>query len=127
MRIKLGIRLNAKEISAAVHGLTSDISDATYFTHITTDSREACAGDIFIALRGLNFDGESFVSEARSKGAIPVTIQNISGAITVNDTQAALLSLAEYYKSLLKKLKHTNCSSYSTLMAGSGCIASLHF
>ncbi len=36
---------------------------------ITTDSRNVCEGDIFVALRGENFDGNDFVEAALKSGA----------------------------------------------------------
>ena len=38
-------------------------------TGITTDSRELVDGDLYVALKGENFDGHSFLSEVSQKGA----------------------------------------------------------
>ena len=42
--------------------------------HITTDTRKIAAGDLFIALRGENFDGADFAADALHKGAAAVLI-----------------------------------------------------
>jgi len=50
---------------------------------ICTDSRALKAGDLFVALRGDNFDGHTFIAEASKRGA--------AGAI-VEDFPAELLA-----------------------------------
>ena len=42
--------------------------------HITTDTRKIAAGDLFIALRGENFDGADFAADALHKGAVAVLV-----------------------------------------------------
>ena len=42
--------------------------------HITTDTRKIAAGDLFIALRGENFDGVDFAADALHKGAAAVLV-----------------------------------------------------
>jgi len=44
----------------------------TQITSITSDTRELKTGDVFIALRGENFDGHHFVDQAIQKGAVAV-------------------------------------------------------
>ena len=39
-------------------------------TNLSTDSRTLQPGDLFVALRGENFDGHKFVSQAFERGAI---------------------------------------------------------
>jgi len=39
---------------------------------ITTDTRKVTAGDLFVALRGENFDGTAFAAEALERGAAAV-------------------------------------------------------
>jgi UDP-N-acetylmuramoyl-L-alanyl-D-glutamate--2,6-diaminopimelate ligase len=45
---------------------------ATPVTSVTSDSREARAGSVFVALRGLKTDGAGFARDAIAKGAIAV-------------------------------------------------------
>ncbi len=43
---------------------------------VTTDSRDIQAGDVFIALKGENFDGNRYAAEAIQKGATLAVIDN---------------------------------------------------
>ena len=36
---------------------------------VSVDTRKICAGDLFIALRGENFDGHDFLKQAAENGA----------------------------------------------------------
>ena len=44
-------------------------------TPISTDTRTLKTGDIFIALRGINFDGHDFMPEAIKKGAKALIVE----------------------------------------------------
>jgi UDP-N-acetylmuramoyl-tripeptide--D-alanyl-D-alanine ligase len=68
---------------------------------VHTDTRSIEAGDLFVALKGDNFDGNLFLAEAKAKGAVAA----ISGSslalaqsglcgLVVNDTLEALATLA---------------------------------
>lgn len=46
-----------------------DVDPGTVFTSIQRDARQAKPGELFIALRGENFDGHDFVTDAASAGA----------------------------------------------------------
>ncbi len=48
---------------------------ATTFARVTTDSRQAQPGDLFIALTGERFDGHDFVLEVIRKGVVAVMIE----------------------------------------------------
>jgi UDP-N-acetylmuramoyl-tripeptide--D-alanyl-D-alanine ligase len=50
-------------------------SPATKFARVNTDSRQAQAGDLFIALSGERFDGHEFVAEVAQKGAAAVIVE----------------------------------------------------
>jgi UDP-N-acetylmuramoyl-tripeptide--D-alanyl-D-alanine ligase len=45
-------------------------------SRITTDSRVAGAGDVFVALKGERFDGHHFVEEVASKGAVAAVVED---------------------------------------------------
>lgn len=73
------------------------------FSGISTDSRQIAAGELFIALRGDNFDGHRFIDVAQASGAAAAVVAN--GAteeirslglplISVSDTRLALGALA---------------------------------
>lgn len=77
-------------------------------TKICTDSRTLAAGDLFVALRGENFDGHRFIADAARIGAAgaivesaPVGLPGTFGIVEVLDTLRALQSLAANYRSSL--------------------------
>ncbi len=69
---------------------------------IKTDSREIKKGDIFVALKGKNHDGNQYIREASLKKAgliICEKKQNVhTSMIVVENTYQALLDLASYYR-----------------------------
>ena len=78
---------------------------------ITTDTRKIETGDLFIALRGENFDGAEFAADALQKGASAVLVgvplsksvekalKNAKGAVlTVPDTLAAYQAIAHAWR-----------------------------
>lgn len=42
---------------------------------VSTDSRELCAGDLFVALKGDRFNGHDFLEEAAQKGAVAAMVE----------------------------------------------------
>lgn len=75
------------------------------FTSVSTDSRKIEAGNLFIALRGENFDGAAFVESAARDGAVAAVINADSFAgpapcplLRVEDTRLALGRLAAYWR-----------------------------
>lgn len=100
--------LSLKEIIMAVDGtLKGNINVSEIFiNHITTDTRKIQEGDLFIPLKGENFDGHDFLKQAFEKGAkyclseIEMEISEGSSLILVKDTKKALMDLAKYYRSL---------------------------
>lgn len=75
----------------------------TAFTAVTTDSRKLRAGELFVALQGLRFDGHEFLGIARDHGACaalvsyPVAVE--VPQIQVADTRIALGQLGAYWRS----------------------------
>ena len=70
------------EVLAATQGtLLSSGKLQGAFRRIETDSRAVKAGDLFVALKGQNFDGHQFISAAWKKGAKGVVVEE-SGAIS---------------------------------------------
>lgn len=95
------IPLSFKEIARAV-GSASALEGK--FSSICTDTRKITPGCLFFALKGDNFDGNNFASQAVKEGALCAVVDRDCGLgdrqITVDDTRRALLSAAGYYKSL---------------------------
>lgn len=72
---------------------------------VTTDSRKIESGTIFFALKGANFDGNSFAIKALELGASMAVVDNPSvkgvGVVYVEDCLMALQELARMYRKLL--------------------------
>ena len=70
---------------------------------ISTDTRKLKKGEVFVALKGENFDGHDFVEEAFTKGAICAVVKenfNLPGKtlIKVKDTLKGLGDIAKGYR-----------------------------
>jgi UDP-N-acetylmuramoyl-tripeptide--D-alanyl-D-alanine ligase len=50
-------------------------ADAIVATGITTDTRQLQTGEVFLALRGEQFDGHAFVTQAAAKGAVAAIVE----------------------------------------------------
>ena len=83
-----------------------------YIQHrnITTDTRTIQGNEIFFALKGDNFDGNTFAHKALEAGAAFAVVdntecysQNPTKCILVDDVLAALQQLAQYHRT---KTKH---------------------
>lgn len=70
---------------------------------VATDTRKIAPGSLFIALKGDNFDANTFAEEALAKGAGYVVIDNpayksSNKTILVNNSLEALQQLAQYHR-----------------------------
>lgn len=72
----------------------------TRATKITTDTRTINAGDIFLAIKGDNFDGHEFVNDAYNKGAVLAIVneqvESDLPQLIVGDSKKALGLLGKY-------------------------------
>ncbi|PCJ30160.1 MAG: hypothetical protein COA99_18500 [Moraxellaceae bacterium] len=86
----------AKKIDGELTG--SDIS----FASVSTDTRSIKAGDLFVALRGPNFDGHEYLDVAKKNGAVAVliskSVKTSLPAIMVKDTRLGLGRLAAAWR-----------------------------
>ena len=78
------------------------------FTGVSTDSRTAGHGDLFVALTGDKFDGHNFVAEVKEKGAAAAMVcqdswiqnqESVIPLILVKNTRLGLGQLAAYWRS----------------------------
>ncbi len=132
---------------------TNNIIDATggrdvngcnwiHSSNISTDTRSIKKGDLFIALKGKNFDGHNFLHEAFLKGAVAAIVSEGKyknfPLIIVQDTLKALHGMASYYirnvlvdakviaitgsvgKTTTKDMLHTVLSQYGVSHANEG-------
>ena len=88
-------------VQAALNAPVS--AQAEVATRIITDSRQAEAGDVFVALVGEQFDGHDYVADVLAKGvaAVIVSREIVAGdarQIVVADTLAALGQIAQAWR-----------------------------
>lgn len=89
-------------LTQALASLNPTWHNANSFTQsikITTDTRKLQQGDVFLALRGHNFDGHDYVAAAFDKGAsLAITSRAVGdfAQIVVDDTCLALGHLGKY-------------------------------
>ncbi|PRR78750.1 UDP-N-acetylmuramoyl-tripeptide--D-alanyl-D-alanine ligase [Clostridium liquoris] len=103
--------LSFEEIVKAVNGEVLRKGNRFDYDNISTDTRKIHDKSIFIALKGENFNGNSYVKQASEKGALICIIDEViyksedikdyTSIIKVQDTKKALLDLAKYYRSKL--------------------------
>lgn len=104
-------KLTLEEISEAINGEIYKKGTEYDYTGVSTDTRKIKKGNIFIALRGDNFNGNEYALEAFRKGALLCIVDEVkfslkdikdsSSIIIVKDTRKALLDLAKYYRKKL--------------------------
>lgn len=105
-------KITLREIIDATNGEVIKEGKEVTYTAVSIDTRTIGANSIFIALKGANFNGNTFSSEASLKGARICIIDEIctqiqsfhedTYVIKVSDGKQALLNLAKYYRSRLK-------------------------
>lgn len=89
----------ADDVAAACNGRRAGTA-AWAATGVSIDSRSVAVGDLFIPLKGPNFDGHAFVAQSLEKGAagaivadIPAGLEQDARLVKVEDTMAALEDL----------------------------------
>lgn len=92
------------QLSAAAQVLgASRRGDDVPFTGVSTDTRTLAAGNLFVALRGPNFDGHRYVDQARQGGAAAAAVSHAVDSalpqLEVENTRLALGALAAYWRS----------------------------
>lgn len=56
-----------------------NLSEISKFQSISIDTRSLVPGDLFVAIKGPNFDGHAFILEAEAKGAIAAIVEDEVG------------------------------------------------
>lgn len=91
----------ARHLGAQLHA-PHDIAN-TSFAGVSTDSRTIAAGELFVAIKGGNFDGHQYTRQAEARGASAVVVsqkQDLPVAqIVVGDTLWAFAQLAQHWRS----------------------------
>ena len=99
------MRITIKEITDAVSGKLIGASWSEFVTGVSIDSRTIKERELFIAIKGKNFDGHDFIEKALARGAAAV-ISSLGRqrpsrsvpVILVPDTLKALGTLAHYHR-----------------------------
>ena len=100
------------------------------FESVSTDTRSLKAGDLFVALKGDNFDGHAYLELAAEKGAVAAIvdhdIESVLPIIKVQDTKLALGRLATYWRQQLeiKMIGLTGSNGKTTVKEMLFCILS---
>jgi UDP-N-acetylmuramoyl-tripeptide--D-alanyl-D-alanine ligase len=133
----MDLREAARATGGKAHGAP------TRFAGVTTDSRRVEPGDLFVALKGERFDGNAYVAEAMTHGAVAAITSKLVGAgpqVVVADTRAALGRLASHWrerfalplvaltgsngkttvKEMLAAILATHCGGRSSVLATEG-------
>ncbi len=103
MRIKLGIPMSLGEIASICNSKAANPD--VIITHVTTNSAKVKKNDLFVCIKGNNFNGEDFTDEVIAKGGFPLSTRDGSSHICVESTKVALLSLANNFTKKLTNIK----------------------
>jgi len=81
--------------------------DDIRFVNVSTDTRDIHPGDLFVAIRGDNFDGHRFIESARQSGAVAAVVDHADDTVelpqlVVKDTIGALAAIAAGNRNLSK-------------------------
>lgn len=100
------MRATVAELLEATGGSLLQGEPNTVVTGVTTDSRAAAPGQLFVALVGERFDGHGFVRSAVEAGAVAAVVsrppEGVAGAVPlllVRDTVAAYGAIAGWWRS----------------------------
>src|SRR3972149_6636777 len=96
--------INATTLSTTILALNLN---SELITGVSTDSRAIKNGELFFAIKGVNFDGHNFVADAFKNGAVAAVISDetlkCDGLpLLVKDTLTALGDLSAFYRKQLK-------------------------
>lgn len=91
--------MTLNELIKVING-DCNINSEEVIKDIKTDSRKINKGDIFIALKGNNYNGEDFINDAINKRAIACVVENSINdkCIEVTNTKESLFLLGRYIR-----------------------------
>lgn len=130
------MKFNLEEILIATGAtlIKNNATDETFFTP-STDTRSIKKGEIYLPLKGENFDGEKFIDKALEAGAIGYfttgedIYQNAKLILKVKNTLTAYLQLANFYRKKInpKTIAITGSSGKTTTKEMAFCVAKEKF
>jgi UDP-N-acetylmuramoyl-tripeptide--D-alanyl-D-alanine ligase len=102
MPVMMPVMMTLQQAAAAL-GAESAGDMTAEFAAVSTDTRKIKPGDLFVALRGPNFDGHAFIAQARASGAVGAIVDHVVDdvlpQIVVDDTRLALGRLGAWWRS----------------------------
>ena len=104
----------AKALGLSLHPALAQIT-VPAFTSITTDSRKIIPGCLFVALKGEQFDGHTFIDQALATGAAGVICQ--PGTAVKNEGKAAIYFVDDTLEAY-RRLAHYWRKDFSIPMIG---------
>ena len=97
------MKLQLNQIALAVNGKL--LGDDGNVIGISIDTRTLQNGNLYVAIKGKNFDGHDFAEQAKQAGAVAVMCEHALPVnlpqVIVNDSRLALAELAGYWRRLL--------------------------
>jgi UDP-N-acetylmuramoyl-tripeptide--D-alanyl-D-alanine ligase len=101
--------LSLAQIAAFAGASMASGHAGTLVSRVSTDSRTLQGGDLFVPLRGENFDGHKFIQQAAERGAVGAMVEESwrgnapenFGLIRVADTLVGYQTLAANYRASL--------------------------
>ncbi len=139
------VQFTQQEILKVINGTLLMGSGSGAYSSISIDSRTIKRGELFIAIKGKNFDGHDFVVQALMKGAGGAIISdkglmerrffhtkgssNIHTIIEVKDTLKALHEIANYHRRRFKipVIAITGSNGKSTTKEMAASVAGIRF
>jgi len=103
------VNLSAERIAQATQGVVLRGPADTAFTSVSTDSRTAAPGDLFVALAGERFDGHDYVADAVSRGCRGAVVRRDRG-IDLNDRDVVLIGVDDTTEALTRWARETRHS-----------------
>jgi UDP-N-acetylmuramoyl-tripeptide--D-alanyl-D-alanine ligase len=102
-------RMTLEQVAAWLgQPIIGSAAPGTPIARVHSDSRTLQPGDLFVALKGERFDGNSFLAQAQASGAVAALVQGEQAAaqlaqaglsgVVVADTRQALAQLAQAYR-----------------------------
>ncbi len=96
--------LTLAEAARLIHGATVVGDGTVTFERVSTDSRTAGPGDLFVALKGERFDAHDFLADVAVRGVSAVLAARVPASswnlptVVVDETRAALGALARGWR-----------------------------
>lgn len=100
----LSVAALARALAAEVVYPSGKVAVDALFVGVSSDTRRIAAGELFVAIVGDNFDGNTYVEKAAARGAIAALVSEAQANATITqivvpNTRTALGRLAQFWRS----------------------------